>query len=369
MAATAADARKSLDVRFSCSRHFTQWLQEQNTTLAVSTYQTNRLFLLGLKPDGKLWAFERMFERAMGIWPIPNGFYLATRYQIWRFENCLAAGEKYKDHDALFVPRISYTTGDLDLHDLAVDRDNRVLFANTLYSCLATVSERHSFEPIWKPPFITRYTPEDRCHLNGLTLRDGVPRYLTSISRSDVPAGWRKRRGDGGCLHDIESAEPITTGLSMPHSPRWHQGKLWVLNSGTGELGHVDLDSGKFEPLCFCPGYLRGLAFSGGYAIVGLSKPRQNRVFTDLTLDGNLSRRDAQAVCGLMIVNLGNGNIDHWCEFEGIVTELYDVQALPGFIRPMLLGFKNDEIQRLISFVDGDRTVLHAQAAETEKTA
>lgn len=364
MSAPAPEARKRLDVSFTCSRQFTQWLGSQNLTIAVSTYQTNRLFLMGLKPDGGLWAFERLFERAMGIWPGEQSFHLATRYQVWRFENCLPAGQEYRQHDALYVPRQAWTTGDLDLHDLAVDRTGRLVFANTLYSCVATLSERYSFEPLWKPAFISRLAPEDRCHLNGLALRDGLPRYVSTISRSDVPAGWRKRRGDGGCLIDMDSGEPITTGLSMPHSPRWYRDRLWVLNSGTGELGHVDLDSGRFEPLCFCPGYLRGLCFAGAYAIVGLSKPRENRVFSDLALDANLRQRDAQATCGLMVVNLKNGNIEHWCEFEGVVTELYDVQVLPGHVRPMMLGFKSDEIHRLLSFQDGERVELHLHPGE-----
>jgi uncharacterized protein (TIGR03032 family) len=365
MAGSPVETRgKALDVTFSCSRHFVSWLHDRNVTLAVSTYQTNRLFLLGLKPDGKLAAFERLFERAMGVCPTSTGFYLATRYQIWRFENCLAEGQLHNGHDAVFVPRTAHTTGDLDAHDLAVDRGGRLLFVNTLYSCLATVSGQHSFEPIWKPPFVSRLAPEDRCHLNGLALRDGEPRYLTAISRSDVPAGWRKRRGDGGCALDMMSDAPIATSLSMPHSPRFWQDRLWLLNSGTGEFGFVDLDNGSFQAICFCPGYLRGLAFTGGYAIVGLSRPRENRLFTDLALDSNLARRDAQSICGLMVINIQNGNIEHWCEFEGVVTELYDVQVLPGFRRSMLLGFRTDEIRRLISFVDGKEVLLHAQPRE-----
>ena len=113
-----------------------------------------------------------------------------------------------------------------------------------------------------------------RCHLNGLALVDGEPAYVTAVSRSDVPSGWRERRQDGGCVIDVRSNEVILTGLSMPHSPRWYRGKLWLLNSGTGDFGYVDEKTGAFEPLAFCPGYLRGLAFHGDCAVVGLSLER-----------------------------------------------------------------------------------------------
>jgi len=137
--------------------------------------------------------------------------------------------------------------------------------------------------------------------------------------------------------------------LSMPHSPRWHQGRLWLLNSGTGEFGHVDLESGRFVPLTFCAGYLRGLAFHGDFALVGLSKPRHNRTFSGLALDRNLQDRQAEARCGVQVIDLRSGDAVHWLRFEGLVDELYDVVALPGVRRPMALGFKTDEIGRVLS--------------------
>ena len=224
-----------------------------------------------------------------------------------------------------------------------------VIFVNTLFSCLATVSEKYSFIPLWQPPFISKLAAEDRCHLNGLALRDGLPRYVTAVSQSDVADGWRDRRPDGGCVIDISSNEIILSGLSMPHSPRWYRDKLWLLNSGTGEFGYADIERGVFEPVAFCPGYMRGCAFSGDFAIVGLSKPRHNKTFSGLSLDDNLRAKDAEPRCGLVVIDLRNGDIVHSLRIEGVVEELYDVQVLPGVRRPMAIGFKTDEIRRLVT--------------------
>lgn len=171
------------------------------------------------------------------------------------------------------MPRIGYTTRDIDIHDLAVDSRGQLIFISTLLNCIATLSDSHSCKPLWKPPFISQYVREERCHLNGLAMVEGKPKYVTASSQSDVVGGWRDRTKNGGIIIDIESNDIIVTGLSMPHSPHWYQDKLWVLNSGAGELGYVDLETGTFQDLAFCLGYVRGLAFWQNWAIVGLSKP------------------------------------------------------------------------------------------------
>src|SRR5262249_41577118 len=190
---------------------------------------------------------------------------------------------------------------------------------------------------------------EDRCHLNGLALVDGRPRFATAVSTSDVVDGWRDRRRDGGVVLELPGGRVIASGLSMPHSPRWYRGRLWLLDSGTGQLGSVDPDSGSFAPLTFCPGYLRGLAFAGDYAIVGLSRPRHDKTFGGLALEEELARRGAEARCGLLIIDLHSGDVAHWLRVEGMVRELYDVAVLSQVCRPMALGFKTDEIQRIVA--------------------
>jgi uncharacterized protein (TIGR03032 family) len=331
------------------SRQFPAWLAEQRLSLAFSTYQAGKLFLIGVQPQGRLSIFERTFNRAMGLWASAETLYLATLYQLWRFDNVLEAGQVHDGYDRLYTPQLAWTTGDLDVHDVAVDQAGRVVFVNTLFGCLATVSETHSFAPLWSPPFLSKLAAEDRCHLNGLAMRDGRPAFVTAVSRSDVADGWRDRRTDGGLVMDVASGAVICDGLSMPHSPRWHRERLWLLDSGHGFLGFVDLASGRFERVAFCPGYARGLALHGRFAVIGLSKPREhNKTFVGLPLDEELARRDAEARCGLLVVDLETGDAVHWLRIEGVVEELYDVAILPGVRRPMALGLKTDEIRRMI---------------------
>ena len=331
------------------SRQFNSWLHEQKISLAFTTYQAGKVFFIGLQPDGRLSIFERTFSRSMGLWATPQTLWMSSLYQLWRFENALTENQIYQGYDRLYVPQIGYTTGDLDIHDIAVDCEGKVVFANTLFSCLATISDRYSFVPLWQPFFISKLAAEDRCHLNGLAMKDGKPRYVTAVGKTDVADGWRDCRSNGGCVIDVCENAILATGLAMPHSPRVYQDRLWILNSGTGYFGSVDLDSGKFEPLTFCPGYLRGLAFVGDYAIVGLSQPRENRTFSGLPLDDNLRTKNAEARCGLMVININTGDIVHWLRITGIVRELYDVTVLPGVYRPMALGFKSEEIRRSIT--------------------
>ena len=254
-------------LELTTSRQFTNWMYEQRLSLAFTTYQAGKLFLLGLQPNGRLSVFERTFNRCLGLWSNAQTMWMTSLYQLWRFENVLEPGQSAADYDRIFVPQVGYTTGDLDIHDLAVEDSGRVAFVNTLFGCLATLSDTHSFVPLWKPPFISRLAAEDRCHLNGLALEDGRAKYVTAVSQSDVADGWRDRRHDGGCVIDVQTNDIIVTELSMPHSPRVYRDKLWLLNSGTGHFGYVDRKTGTFEKVAFCPGYLRGLSFHGDYAI------------------------------------------------------------------------------------------------------
>ena len=327
-------------------------MAECQLSLAFTTYQAGKLFLLGLQPDGRLSVFERTFNRCLGLWADGQTMWMSSLYQLWRFENVIDPGLSANGYDRLYVPQVGYTTGDLDIHDVAVESSGRVVFVNTLFGCLATLSDTHSFVPLWKPPFISKLAAEDRCHLNGLALENGRARYVTAVSQSDVADGWRDRRHDGGCVIDIHSNEIIASGLSMPHSPRVYRDKLWLLNSGTGHFGYIDRATGKFEKVAFCPGYLRGLSFHGDYAIVGLSKSRENKTFSGLELDNNLKSGDAEARCGVQIIDLKSGDVVHWIRVEGVVTELYDVVVLPGVKRPQSLGFKTDEIRRVLRIAE-----------------
>lgn len=332
------------------SRRFPAWLVEQQISLAFTTYQVGKLFLIGLQADGRLSVFERTFNRCMGLWGDGQTLWMTSLYQLWRFEDALGPEETHDGYDCLYVPRAGYTTGDLDIHDVGVNASGRPVFVNTLFSCLATVSETHSFTALWQPPFITKLAAEERCHLNGLAMEGGLPRYVTAVGVADAANAWRAHRRDGGVVIDCESNAMVATGLSMPHSPRIYRDQLWLLNAGTGYFGRINLSSGAFEPLTFCPGFLRGLSFCGDFAVVATSKLRENQTFTGLELDVNLAERGSEARCQILVIDLRTFDIVHWLQIEGVVQELYDVVVLPGVRRPMALGFKTDEICRTLSF-------------------
>jgi uncharacterized protein (TIGR03032 family) len=333
-------------------------LAQFDVSIAFSSYQSGILYFLGRGPGGA-HLHQSGLPKPMGICVDgPGRLTLASGAQVVRFENVLAPHERINDafdafdaFDACYVPRTFHLTGDLDLHDIGVDRDDRPIFVNTRFNCLATLSPKHSFSPISRPPFVSGMLDGDKCHLNGLAMLKGQPAYVTAVSRSDVIDGWRDRRADGGVVVDVEANRIVCEGLSMPHSARMHRGELWLLNSGTGELGVVEgLSEGKgrFEPRAFCPGFLRGLAFRDKYAFVGLSKPRYKR-FEGLALDERLDRADAEPWCGVQIIDLDAGGCVDWLRIDGAVAELYEVAVIPGFKRPMALTPFSGEAAALIT--------------------
>lgn len=228
MSIPSSDRAEQPSLELNASRQFTAWLYEQHLSLTFSTYQAGKLFFIGLQPNGELSVFERTFERCMGLYAQGSSLYLSTLYQLWRFENVLSPGETHNGYDALYIPQLSYVTGDLDLHDIGLREGSfsssaeQIVGVNTLFSCLSVMSESHSFQPLWQPPFISKLAAEDRCHLNGLAFRDGQPRYVTVVSQSDVADGWREHRLGGGCVIDIDSNEVLLTGLTMPQIGRAH---------------------------------------------------------------------------------------------------------------------------------------------------
>ncbi|MFT7138428.1 MAG: hypothetical protein ACJAYE_001018 [Candidatus Azotimanducaceae bacterium] len=337
-------------LEFDATRHLSQWLATEEVSLAFTTYQTGKLFFVGHQDNGRLSIYERTYNRCMGLCTDEQAevLYMSSLFQMWRFAPAFKKGAAYEGYDRLYVPQVGHTTGDIDIHDIAIRRDGSPVFISTLFSCVAELSDDFSLNPLWQPPWISKLAAEDRCHLNGLALEDGEPRYVTSVSQADAADGWREHRAGGGVLFDIKKNEVVLGGLSMPHSPRVYRGKVWLLDSGTGYFGYAD-ESGRFERVAFCPGFLRGLSFVGHYAVVGLSQGRHNKTFSGLPLDDNLLERKTEGRCGLLVIDLDTGDIVHSIRLGGVVEELYDVVVLPGVKRPMALGFKSDEIRRVIS--------------------
>lgn len=343
------EATSAAKVEITASRNFVPWLAGQNASIAFTTYQAGKLFFIGVNAHGELAIFNRNLARVMGIAVHEQSLWIATLWQLWRFENALKAGESHGALDRYYVPQLAYTTGDIDVHDVGITQTGEPIFVSTLFSCLARPDPKFSFNPIWKPPFVSKLAAEDRCHLNGLAMRDGAAAYVSCVGRSDANEGWREHRRAGGLIIDVQKNQIICEGLSMPHSPRWYQGKLYLLNAGTGELGYVDFQTGRFIPIVFCPGFLRGLSFIGDFAVVGLSKQRQNRTFSDLLLDQNLAERGVSARCAVQIIDLRRGEVVHELRLDGVIEELFDTAIIPGARNCGAVGFVSDEIRRTLS--------------------
>lgn len=338
-------------VEYSLSSGMVARLARLGVSIAFTSYQSGILYFLG-RHAGAAHLHQAGMPKPMGICVGEGGLMLASGAQILRFANVLESHQRVNDRfDACYVPRAIDVIGDLDAHDVGIGADNRPIFVNTRFNCLATVSSRHSFQMVWKPPFISGLLDGDKCHLNGLAMADGEAAFVTATSRSDVIDGWRDRRADGGVVIDVRSGEVVCTGLSMPHSPRLHNGELWLLNSGTGELGTVarlGSGNGRFEPRAFCPGFARGLSFYGRYAFVGLSRPRYQR-FEGLALDARLKERDAEPWCGVQIIDLETGGCVDWLRIDGAVDELYDVAVIPGVACAMALTPGSPEAASLVT--------------------
>lgn len=356
-AETNIETQQVHTTKIECSRGLADWLVMNNVGLAFTSYQTGQLFLIGALPDKRISIHQRNFVRAMGLISQPDRVYVASIEAVWRLENILRRTERANQHfDRLFIPRNAQITGDLDVHEMAIDRHGRVVFVNTMYSCLATFSPIHSFKPIWKPTFISKLAPEDRCHLNGLAMVAGRPKYMSAVSQSDLLNGWREKREKGGVIIDIETDRIVTDELSMPHSPRVANGTLWVLDSGRGYIARVNETTGKRENVAFCPGFLRGLSIWNGHAIVTLSLPRDG-TFKNLELEENVSARGGVPWCGIQIVDLRTGDIVQWIRLDGFIKELFDVGVIPGSRCPMALGIGTPEIQHTIS-IDPEMALL-----------
>ncbi|MFC4257378.1 TIGR03032 family protein [Altererythrobacter xixiisoli] len=338
-------------VDFIVSPGLPKWLQQHSTSFGFTSYQTGQLFLVGLMPDGGISLNQQNYSQAMGLCWDQGRLYLASKFQIWRLENMLRPGQIGNDRfDAVFVPRNAHTTGDLDVHELAVDAAGQVIFANTSFSCLATVDPVHSFRALWRPAFVSELAPGDRCHLNGLAMHDGAPAYVTVVARSDEPGKWREHRANGGMLIDIRTGNILADGFSMPHSPRVVGDKVVLLDSGRGYIVEVDIANGSRRNIAFVPGFMRGLEIHDGFAIVTLSKPRYG-TFAGLDLDAELQRRGLAPWCGVVIIDLPTGQMVEWFRLEGDITELFDVAAMPSIVAPMSLGPNSNELMDTITFL------------------
>jgi uncharacterized protein (TIGR03032 family) len=314
----------------------------------------------------------------MGVAVQGNKLAIGGQKTVWELHNMPAVARKLEPsgkHDACYLPRRIHITGDIDIHEMAFAADGELWLVNTRFGCLCTLDAGHSFHPRWRPPFVSAYAPEDRCHLNGLAMLDGRPKYVTALGATDTIGGWRANKASGGLLMDIESNEILLAGLSMPHSPRWYNNQLYMLESGQGSLSVVDLEAARnthYVPrntrvpsgratrmIAQLPGFTRGLDFYGPLAFIGLSQVRESATFSGLPL---MERLGEERTCGVWVVHIETGQTVGFLRFEAGVQEIFAVQVLPNTRFPELLEWEDERLSH--SYVLPDAALAETPLAE-----
>lgn len=326
---------------FSCtySPNVPELLNGLNISLALSTYQAGKVIFLSALNNEKLIQLPRNFEKAMGVAVNGKKMAIASNDELTVLSNASELAQAYppkpNTYDSLYLPRVTYHTGQLALHDTAWTKQGLVS-VNTNFSCLSAFDDNFSFNPIWQPHFISELHPEDRCHLNGMAVENGRVKYVSALGKSDTPGGWREGKMNGGILMDVAKNEIVIDGLPMPHSPRIYDGKLYALLSAVGELVEIDLVKGEYQTLVNIGSFARGMAKFGEYLFIGTSKLRHNTSsFKDLPIAGT-------SIAGISIVYLPYKSIVGKIEYQTSAEEIYDVQVLPGIKRPNIISAKQD---------------------------
>jgi len=336
--------------------------QRLGISLVVSTYQAGKVILVRAD-GGSLNTHFRTFNKPMGMSADRNRITIGGSNTVWYYRNMAAVARKLDPpgkHDACYLPRQIHVTGDIDIHELAWDADDELWVINTRFCCLCTLDADNSFNPRWRPPFVSTLAPQDRCHLNGLGMVDGKPRFVTALGETDTEGGWRVNKRNGGILMDIDSNEILLRGLSMPHSPRWYRDKLWVLESGEGSLALVDLEERKWQMVAQVPGFTRGIDFLGDLAFIGLSQVRESATFSGIPLVERVKER----TCGVWVVHIKTGHIVGFLRFEAGVQEIFAVQVLQGVNFPEVLEWDDPRLSQSYMLPD---EVMSQVATPTEE--
>lgn len=349
--ATESMASKLREVRFEYSPPLPSILTHIHASVLITTYQAGKLLVLGAH-EGKLKISFLDYDQPMGVAVRSDRIALGTRRQMHFLvpaHETLGPPSPTRMNDGCFVPRSSFYTGSIHGHDLAWGNEG-LWVVNTLFSCLATLHEGYSFVPQWRPKFVSQLIDQDRCHLNGLAMENGQPKYVTALAESNQPAGWRPTKATSGVVIDVPSGETISRNFSMPHSPRLHNGKLWVLNSGCGTVGLVDRATGRYEAVESVPGYSRGLAMFGQFAFVGLSKIRETSVFGGVPI----AEKRNELQCGIAVIDLISGRTVAVFKFISGVSEIFGVDVIPGFVNPMIAGGSVDQQEKEVWIVPAE---------------
>lgn len=330
-------------VGYEHSRDLAELLATVNATLLVSTYQAGKLAVIGSRGERLACSFHN-FDRPMGVAidRHANRMAVAARNKVWMLANHRDVAREMNATapcDACFLTHSAHVTGEIQAHEMAF-AGSELWIVNTLFSCLATLDPGYSFVPRWRPPFVSQLAAEDRCHLNGLALLDGRPKYVTAMGETDSAGGWRENKSRGGCLIDVDSGDVIARGFAMPHSPRAHLGQIWLCDSGRGALVRVDPRDGRASTVARFPGYARGLAMHGNLAFVGLSRIRETSTFGGVPIAEHRERLK----CGVAIVDVQSGELVGQFEFRSGVEEIFDVMLLTACRFPAIRGpFASDD--------------------------
>jgi uncharacterized protein (TIGR03032 family) len=306
---------------------FAQILADRKISLLVSTYQAGKLVVL--RSDGAEGVNTHFcgFEKPMGVAAEGGRLAVGTAVDIREYHNVPAAAAQLEPrgrHDAAYAHRMTHVTGNIQVHEMAWI-GQELWFVNTRFSCLCTRGEAHNFIPRWRPMFVSALAPEDRCHLNGLAVSDGIARYVTALGKTDSAAGWRANKAHGGVVIDITVNQIVASGLSMPHSPRVRDGKLWVMESGKGEIGVLDVPSGRMQTVARLPGFTRGLSFHGPLAFIGLSQVRETAQFSGIPI-AEVPLEDR--FCGVWVIDTRSGQIVAFLKFQDAVQEIFAVEVV-----------------------------------------
>lgn len=320
------------EIRHEYTHSFPTLLNQLGVSLLVSTYQAGKVVAVGVA-QGELSLSYHNFERAMGVAVRSECVAVGARAQVWFLKSAADLARRIEPkgrHDACFLTRSSRFTGEIQAHELGWAGDE-LWVVNTAFGCLCTLDDRHNFVPRWRPPFLSALAAEDRCHLNGMAMSKderglSAPRFVTALSETDTPQGWRPNKATSGCLIDVASGQTVVRGFAMPHSPRIHRGQVMLLHSGAGQLVQIDPARGQVETVTELPGYTRGLALYDRFAFVGLSKIRETSTFGGMPI----ATRRPELKCGVGVVDLETGQLTAHLEFVTGVEEIFDVQVVPG---------------------------------------
>ncbi len=326
---------------------FAELLHSLNISVALSTYQAGKVVMISAYDKDRLIQFPRTFENAMGMALQGDKLAISAKASVEVLKNAKGLAVNYpkkpNTYDAMFVPRTTYHTGYLALHDMAY-LNNKLVAVNTLFSCLSYINEDENFTPFWQPPFIDDLKPEDRCHMNGMATENGEIKYLSALGSDNNKQSWRDNKMNGGILMEYPTGKILTKGLSMPHSPRIFNNKLYVLNSAQGELLEIDRKTGTKDVIVNLGGFARGMEMIGDYLFIGVSKLRHNsKAFSDLPIAKT-------SFAGIIAVHLPYKTIVGQAKYKMSVDEIYDVKILKNIRRPNIIGLNNNTGLTSLSF-------------------